>query len=48
MMDILKLDPFGNLMFIYKLKGSEIIEVIKSFRENDEGMEGRNDEGGLC
>ena len=39
-MDILKLDPFGNLMFIYKLKGSEIVEVIKSFRANDEGMEG--------
>ena len=39
-MDILKLDPFGNLMFVYKLKGSEVIEVIKSFRLNDEGMEG--------
>ena len=40
MMDVLKLDPYGNLMFIYKLKGYEVVEVIKSFRQNDEGMEG--------
>ncbi len=39
-MDILKLDPFGNIMFVYKLKGTEIIEALKSFRKNDAGMEG--------
>lgn len=39
-MDILQLDPFGNIIFLYKLKGSELIEAIRSFRENDEGMEG--------
>ncbi|MCR5455243.1 MAG: 5'-nucleotidase C-terminal domain-containing protein [Bacteroidales bacterium] len=39
-MDLLQLDPFGNIMYIYKLKGSELIDIIKDFRQNDEGMEG--------
>ena len=39
-MDILKLDPFGNIMFIFKLKGSEVIEVLKSFPPNDVSLEG--------
>lgn len=40
MMDMLQLDPFGNAMYVYKLKGSEVIEIIKDFRKNDEGVEG--------
>jgi 2',3'-cyclic-nucleotide 2'-phosphodiesterase (5'-nucleotidase family) len=38
-MDVLQLDPFGNQMLVYKLTGSEIVELISSFRECDEGME---------
>lgn len=39
MKDALMLDPFGNKMVIFKLRGSDIKQLITDCREGDEGVE---------
>lgn len=37
--DALMLDPFGNSMWTFKLTGKQILDVIKTCKEQDEGVE---------
>ena len=37
--DALMLDPFGNLIWTFKLTGKQILDVIKLCKERDEGVE---------
>ena len=37
--DALMLDPFGNLIWTFKLTGRQILDIIKLCKERDEGVE---------